>query len=132
MAKHLLSVLAFIAVSFSVQGLSHFVINKEYFAGISFMRNDPIMPMGFTTMIIQGLIMSLAVTRLAPSGGTVRDGVTVSLAFGLFLAVYIALTEPAKYAAPSISAWFMVEGLASTIQFVLFGFLLGLIHHKLT
>ncbi len=132
MTKHILSIFAFMVVSFAVQGLSHFVINKDHFASIEFMRSDPVIPLGLLVMVIQGLIMTLALTRYAPKGVTIHDGVTLSLAFGLFLATYIAIVEPSKYAVPSIYAWFMVEGIASLIQFVVYGVLLGLIHQKMS
>ena len=123
-----LTVLAFMVISFAVQGLSHFVINAEHFASISFARPDPILPMGLTAMIIQALILSFVMTRLWPDGASFRQGVSVSVCFGLFLGSYIVLAEPAKYAAPSIPSWMMVEATASFIQFSVFGVLLGLIH----
>jgi hypothetical protein len=130
MTKHLISVLAFMGVTFGVQGVSHFLLNKDHFAEIGFLRESPIMPLGFAVMIIEGLILSLALTRLAPTAPSLRDAMMVSLAFGLFLGSYIALTEPAKYAVPSILDWIKVEATASTIQFGVFGVLLGLIHRK--
>ena len=130
MTKHLISVLAFMGVTFGVQGVSHFLLNKDHFAEIGFLRESPIMPLGFAVMIIEGLILSLALTRLAPTAPSLRDAIMVSLAFGLFLGSYIALTEPAKYAVPSILDWIKVEATASTIQFGVFGVLLGLIHRK--
>lgn len=130
MTKHLLSVFAFIVVSFAVQGLNHFVVNKSYYEMIDFARAEPVLPLGILAMVIQGLILSFAMTRIVTSGSVRRNGFLVSLSFGLFLASYIALAEPAKYVAPSITLWFFTEGLVSTIQFVLFGFVLGFIHKK--
>lgn len=130
MIKHILSVLAFMVVSFAVQGLNHFVINKSHYEKIDFARTEPVLALGFITMIIQGLILSFAMTKIVSTGSLVRDGLLVSLSFGLFLASYIALAEPAKYAAPSISSWFVTEGLVSTIQFLIFGLVLGFIHRK--
>lgn len=130
MQKAILTVLAFIIVSFGVQGLSHFVINVDHFATITFMRTDPVLPMGFAAMIIEALIFSFVMSRLWPDGATIRHGFAVSACFGLFLASYIVLAEPAKYAAPSIRAWVMVEGIASLIQFGVFGVLLGLIYRN--
>ncbi len=130
MTKHLLSVLAFIVVSFGVQGLNHFVINQAHYENIDFARAEPVMALGFLAMIIQGLILTFAMTRIVSTGNRLQDGLLVSISFGLFLAVYIALAEPAKYAAPSIPSWFMTEGLASTIQFLIYGVAIGLIHRK--
>ncbi|WIY25492.1 hypothetical protein [Parasedimentitalea psychrophila] len=131
MTKHLISVLAFMAVTFAVQGSSHFLLNKDHFAAVGFLRGSPIMLMGFSVMIIQGLILSLALSRLAPTVPTLRDAITISLGFGLFLASYIVLTEPAKYAVPSILDWIKIEATASAVQFGVFGILLGWIHRKI-
>lgn len=131
MIKHLVSVLAFMLVTFGVQGLSHFVINKDHFAGISFARPDPILPLGFLAMIIQGIILSVTLVAWREADVRVIDGVLVSATFGLFLASYIAFAEPAKYAAPSVPAWVLIEGTASIVQFAIFGVLLGIIHTQL-
>lgn len=130
MKKLAMTVAAFIIVTFGVQGLSHFVINVEHFAAIDFMRPQPVLPLGFAVMIIQALILGLAMTRLWPNGATIKQGLSVSACFGLFLGSYIVLAEPAKYAAPSIPAWMFVEGVASFTQFTVFGLLLGLIYRK--
>lgn len=132
MTKHLLSILAFMAVSFAVQGGSHFAVNTDHYAGIDFMRAAPIMPMGLLAMVTQGVILTLALSRMAGAKATIKDGLMVSLAFGLFLASYIVLASPAKYAVPSIAAWMGVEGASSAIQFTVFGILLGFIHQKLS
>lgn len=130
--KHFLSVLAFMITSFGVQGTSHFAINKDHYAGVEFMRAEPIIPLGILTMIIQGLVLTFALARLAPTRPTIQDGVTVSIAFGLFLASYIVLVEPSKFTVPSTPKWMIVEGLASLIQFAIFGLALGAIHKKWT
>ena len=130
MVKHILAIAAFMVVSFGVQGMSHFVINVEHFANIGFLRPNPIIPMGLAAMVIEGFVMSVALQRLIPEGATVRHGLAVSAAFGLFLASYIVLAEPAKYAVPSIPSWLAIETFASFVQFSVFGLLLGLIHRK--
>ncbi len=130
MMKHTLSILAFMVITFAVQGLNHFVLNADHYAGITFARPEPVMALGFLTMIVQGTILTLALARIAPAKPTLKDALTVSLGFGLFLGFYIAVTEPAKYAAPSISAWMITEGLASATQFLLFGLMLAWIHRR--
>lgn len=130
MKRPILTVLAFMVVSFGVQGISHFVINADHFATITFMRPDPVLPMGFAAMIIEALIFSFVMSRLWPDGATMRQALVVSACFGGFLASYIVLAEPAKYAAPSIPAWVVVESIASFVQFAVFGVLLGLIYRR--
>ena len=129
--KHVLTVLGYMLVSFGVQGVSHFVINQDHYAAVSYARPEPIVPMGLAVMALQGLILSVALSKLAPQGATIRDGLKVSLAFGLFLLGYIAIAEPAKYLVPSIAQWIVVEASAGLLQFTLAGLLIGLIHQKL-
>ncbi len=81
-------------------------------------------------MIIQALILSFALSIYSMGAVTLRKSMEVSLSFGLFLAAYIVLAEPAKYVAPSIQKWIIVEAGASTLQFVLFGFAFWFIHRR--
>lgn len=106
------------------------MINVDHFATVTFMRADPILPLGLAAMVLQALVMSFTLSRHKPEGASLRDGVLVSVAFGLFLAAYIVLVEPSKYAVPSITTWMTVESAASSVQFILFGFLLGWIHRS--
>lgn len=122
-----LGILAYIVASFVVQALSHFVINKEHFAGITFMRAEPIMALGIFTMLIQGTILTYFYRLIPKAGHQILHGLKYGLLMGVFLVSYIALVEPSKYTAPSISSWILVEGLAGLIQFSLFGVVLGII-----
>lgn len=128
MKRHALTLLAFIAVTFAVQATSHFVINTGHYATIPFMRADVVFLLGFLAMIVQGVALSYLYARLPGSGRPAIDGLKFGLIAGSILASYIAFAEPAKYAAPSIPAWIVTEGLVSLTQFSVFGVLLGLIH----
>lgn len=130
MAKHLLSILGFMVVSFAAQGLSHFAINAEHFASVSFMRVDPIIPLGLLVMVLQGGLLSLALQAWRGDSAMVVDGFLVSCVFGAFLVSYIAIVEPSKYMVPSILGWFQVEAVVGLAQFAIFGFVLGVIHSR--
>ncbi|QBY01907.1 hypothetical protein E2K80_15200 [Rhodophyticola sp. CCM32] len=131
MLQHVLSVVAFMIVSFAAQGLSHFVINKDHFASVSFMRPDPVIPLGLLVIVFQGALLSMALHVWKGDGVRVADGILVSLIFGAFLVSYIAIVEPSKYLVPSIGAWVRVELLVGFAQFAIFGVILGWIHQKL-
>jgi len=126
----ILGMLAFVFVSFLVQALSHFVINKEHFAAIDFMRKEPIMAFGVTTMFIQGIILTYIYLLISKKGNSIAFALKYGLLMGAFLVSYIALVEPSKYAAPSITSWILVEGISGLVQFSLFGLLLGIISKK--
>ena len=124
----LLTVLAYISATFAVQALSHFVVNVEHYKSITIMRAQPVFALGIASMLIQGTIFALLFPAFNRSGSPIRNAILFSWAFGLFLASYIALAEPAKYKISSIATWSGVEALAAAIQFTFFGVLLGLIH----
>ena len=128
MKQHALSVLAFVAVTFAVQAMSHFVVNTWHYTSVSFVRADPIFPMGFLAMIIQGSALTYLYVRMQQTGRAARDGLKFGLIAGAFFVSFQALVEPARYVVPSIPAWIAVEGLAGLVQFSIYGVLLGLIH----
>lgn len=122
----LIGTISFIGVSFLVQGLSHFSVNSAHYASIPFMREEPLMFLGLTTMLIQGIVLStlyIQWARMKPNGKWA--GIPFSLLMGTFLVTYIALVEEDKYEVPNISQWILVESAAGLVQFGLFGILLS-------
>ena len=131
-ASTVLTVVAYIIVTFGVQGFSHFVLNADHYAGISIMRTEPIIPLGLGSMVIQGLIFAWLFPTFNHGAHSIRNAVVFSCAIGGFLASYIVLAEAGKYSIPSIGSWIAVEGSAALVQFLLFGVFLGLIHRNNT
>ena len=127
-----LTVLAYVASTLGVQGTSHFALNKDYYAAIPIMRQEPIVAMGITSMIIQGLIFAWLFPVFLRPASPVKSGVAFSLTIGAFLASYIVLGEVGKYAVPSVSSWIGVELSAALVQYAVFGVLLGLLHRRST
>ena len=130
MKKFIFTILTFIGVSFVIQALSHFVINTDHYASVSFMREPQIIPLGILTMVIQGAILAYLYPLFYRGESTVKEGLKFGLVMGVFLVSYIALVEPAKYIAPSVILWIAVEGIVGIVQFSIFGMLIGLIHGR--
>jgi hypothetical protein len=128
--KTVLGTVAYVVISFIAQALNHFVVNKAHYASIPFMRAEPIMALGIFTMILQGVILSYVFLTLHKAGATKPEGLNYGLLMGLFLGSYIALVEPSKYMAPSVSSWIAVEGMTSLLQFGIFGVVLAVINNK--
>ena len=124
----LLTVLAYIAATFAVQATSHFALNADHYRSISVMRTEPVFVLGFTSMLIQGLLFAVLFPVFDRDRKAMRNGIAFSWAMGLFLTSYITLAEAGKYAVPSLASWIGVEAGAAAAQFTLFGTLLGLIH----
>lgn len=125
-----LTVIAYVAATFGVQGTSHFAVNADHYASIPIMRAEPVVAMGLTSMLIQGSLFALLFPVYQRGAGSIWSGVRFSWMLGGFLASYIVLGEAGKYAIPSIPAWVAVEGVAAFVQYTLFGVMLGLIHRR--
>lgn len=125
-AKNLMiGAISYIIASFLIQALSHFVINAEHYASITFMRVEPIIYFGLLTMLIQGIVLTILYLKWADNNFNIRQGLKFSLLIGLFFVSYLALVEPGKYNVIKISQWILVEGIAGLFQFIIFGILLG-------
>ncbi len=124
----LLTALAYVAATFAVQATSHFALNADHYRSIPILRAEPLFVLGFSSMLIQGLLFGLLFPVFDSDRRPIRNGLVFSWAMGLFLASYIALAEAGKYMVPSLASWIGVEAGAAAAQFTLFGVLLGLIH----
>lgn len=121
----MIGVISYMIASFLIQALSHFVINLEHYASITFMRVEPLMYFGLLTMLIQGIVLTVLYLKWANNSFNIKQGLKFSLLIGLFFVSYLALVEPDKYNVINISEWILVEGIAGLFQFTIFGVLLG-------
>jgi hypothetical protein len=128
MKQHIFAVLGYIVATFLTQATSHFLLFKEHYAAVSYMKGEPIFALGFASMIIQGIIISVVFANSRFSGKTILDALKLTWLFGAFLVSYIGLAEAAKYTVPNTLSWIGVEFLAGAIQFTLAGILLWLAH----
>ena len=131
MKNIIVGTLLYIVISFLAQSISHFIINADHYATISFMRAQPIFIMGFLTMIMQGIVLSYLFLIYTKNEFTLKKGLFYGLIMAIFFVSYPALVEPAKYQVPSISSWILVEASVGLLQFSLFGLLLSIAFQKL-
>lgn len=126
MKHHLLSVLGYVFATFATQATSHFAVNAAHYAAVAHIKPDPIVPLGFLSMLIQGSVLSLvyARSRFAESG--IKGALALSWMLGAFLVSYIALAEAGKYSVPDVGSWIAVEIIVGFLQFTLVGVLMGL------
>lgn len=128
MKRHFLTVLGYVIATFATQATSHFTINAAHYAAVAHIKPDPIIPLGFLSMLIQGMVLSLVYTNSYFREDGVKGAVLLSWMFGAFLVSYIALAEAGKYSVPDVGSWIIVETIVGFAQFSLVGLLLGLAH----
>jgi len=128
--KYLIGTSLFVIVTFITQSTSHFLVNLDHYALVSFTRKEVIFPLGFLTMILQGTVLSYLFNLYCKNTYNTKKGFLFGLLMSALFVSYPAFTEPAKYLVPNIRSWIFVEGSVGLIQFCTFGILLALIHKK--
>lgn len=109
----------------------HFVFFKEMYESFGiYNRADPIMPLGFLSMILQGLVMSYLFPRFFKGGSPLGEGLKFGLAMGVFLFSVSTIANAAKIEVHSMSTWFLIQAIFHLIQFASTGLLIGFIHSR--
>jgi hypothetical protein len=123
---------AYLVPTFPVAYVWHLVLFAPAYDALGIYRPDPIIPFGFASMVIQGIIFSWAYPRLFPGRGStiVRPG----LAYGLGLAVlswsFTTLAVAAKNIMASVPLYAELETAFTLLQFAIVGPLIALAHRN--
>ena len=127
-----LGVAAYLVPTFPIAYVWHLVLFAPTYDALGIYRPDPIIPFGFASMVIQGIIFSWAYPRLYPgrSSAIFRPG----LAYGLALAVlswsFTTLAVAAKNVMSSVPLYLVLETGFTLLQFAIVGPLIALAHRN--
>lgn len=130
MSRHLWSVLAYVLATFLTQAGSHFGVNAEHYRAVTYLRGEPIFPLGVLAMLLQGIALSYLYSLVPVRRGPLLHAIGFAWLSGVILVSYIALAEAAKYRVPAIGPWIAVEASSGFVQFTVYGLLLGLIQRR--
>lgn len=124
--------LAYLTVTFPVAYVWHLVLFDDLYRKLAiFSRiDDPIIPLGFASMLIQGAILAYVYPRLSRRQNPAVDGIKFGILMGLLLGSVAVLAEAAKQNVTSLSTWLLLESAYYLIQFALSGLAIGLVYGK--
>ncbi len=127
-----LGVAAYLVPTFPIAFVWHLVLFAPAYEALGIYRSDPIIPFGFASMVIQGVIFSWAYPRLFPGRGRTIFG--AGLAYGLALAVlswsFTTLAVAAKNIVGSVPIYLLLETGFTLLQFAIVGPLIALAHRN--
>jgi hypothetical protein len=132
MSSFWLGLAAYLLPTFPIAYVWHLVTFAPTYDALGIYRPDPIIPFGFASMVIQGIIFSWAYPRLFPGrgGAILRPG----LAYGFALAVlswsFTTLAVAAKNIMSSVPTYLLLETGFTLLQFAIVGPLIALAHRK--
>jgi hypothetical protein len=129
--KFTLTALAYIVPTMLLGYVWHLVIFKDLYDNLGiYNRTQPIIPLGFFSMIIQGLIIAYLYSYYAASGSTVGKAIAFSLIIGLFLFSVSTLANAAKIQVTSMTKWFLIQAAFHLLQFVIAGVLIATVNRR--
>jgi hypothetical protein len=88
-------------------------------------RKEPIIPLGLTSMLIQGFIIAYLYPFYRNGENSIRNAVEFCLLMGLFLFSVSTLANAAKIEVASMQTWLLIQAAFHFIQFLVAGVLIG-------
>jgi hypothetical protein len=130
--KFWLGLIAYVVPSFPLAFAWHLKTFAANYAALELLRADPILPMGFATMLIQGALFSWAYPRLFDTSRTAWLGSAAKAFafFGLLAWSYAVLAVAAKIDMNSVPDFLALETGWTVLQFAVTMPLLALVHRK--
>jgi hypothetical protein len=109
----------------------HFVLFKDLYHSFGiYNRADPIVPLGFLSMIIQGIVMAYLYPRYYKGGSHYKEALKFSLLMGVFLFSVSTLANAAKIEVSPMSTWLGIQAVFHLIQFAAAGIAFGFVFSK--
>ena len=126
------AVLGYSVITLILGMVWHFVWFHDLYHQLGiYNRQEPIIPLGMLSMLIQGLALAYLYPFFYKGGHPVAQGITYGLLMGLYLYSVSTLANAAKMMVASMPVWFGIQALFHTIQFVLAGAVIGLAYGRL-
>ena len=131
MKKYIFATLAFIIAGFIIAFVWHLVIFKSVYDSLKIYTIEPIIPLGFTSFILEGLAFVYLFQFFRRGKKPLQEGLIFGLlAFGVLMGGVGALAEGAKHATTSLSTWLVLETSFFLITGAILGAIVGLIYGK--
>lgn len=126
-----LMVIAYIVLTFVIAASWHLVLFKDVYAELAiFTRQEPLIPLGVTSIIMQALVLAYLYSRFFTGGSPLKEGLKFGLLIGVLMASIAVFAEAGKQQVSSLTTWLAFESMYYLLQFGLTGVVLALIYEK--
>lgn len=110
----------------------HFVLFEDLYESLGIYNlEEPIIPLGFTSMIIQGLILAYIFPYYSGEERSIGASLGFNLIMGLFLFSVSTLANGAKIKVTSMQSWLLIQAAFTIIQFSISGILMWILTRRL-
>jgi hypothetical protein len=127
-----LGVAAYLLPTFPIAYVWHLVVFAPAYDALGIYRPDPIIPFGFASMLIQGVIFSWAYPRLFPGRGDAiwRPGLIYGAGLAILSWSFTTLAVAAKNIMGSVPTYVELETAFTLLQFAVVGPSIALAHRN--
>lgn len=129
--KFILTSLAYIIPTMLLGYSWHLIFFKGLYDSLGiYNRAEPIIPLGFFSMIIQGIIIAYLYPSYKKNSNSKFSALKFSLIMGLFLFSVSTLANGAKIQITSMQNWLQIQIALHLLQFTIAGIFIGLVNRK--
>lgn len=110
----------------------HLLLFKQTYIDLKIFTRieDPVIPLGLSAMVIQGIILAYVYPLVSRRSRPVVDGLRFGVLVGVFLATSAVLAEAGKNYVASLGTWLVLETSYYLLQFMLSGLAIGLVYGR--
>jgi hypothetical protein len=126
--KIILGALSYTIATFALAVTWHVLMFEDRYRSFGYFEGDPSFVIGFISILLQGMILSLIYPLVQLAGSGILRGIKFSLLMGLFFWTSHVLAFIAKQPVRNIGLFVTMETVYLALQFGLFGVLIGLIY----
>jgi len=126
--KIMLSTMAYTIGTFVLAVVWHVALFETLYRGFGYFEGEPDFSLGLLTIVIQGFVLSLLFPLVRLGGPPLFRGLKFALLLGVFFWTSHVLAFIAKQSVPDALSFAVIESVYLTLQFGLFGLLLGAIY----
>ena len=128
MIKILLSAAGYVVIVFPLAVAWHLALFQDQYQSFGYFEGEPNVPIGFASVVIQGLVLSAIYPLFQPSSTGFARAYLFAGLVGLFLWTSHVLGFVAKQEVPNAVGFVLMETGYLMVQFGLFALVLGLIY----
>jgi hypothetical protein len=117
--------LAYLVPTFILGYFWHLKLFAQYYGDLGIYRPDIIVPFGFLSMTLQGLMLAIVYPRLVARPWGVAEALRFAAAAALLSWTFTTLAVAAKHPMTSVGRFVLIETAFTLVQFLLVGPLLA-------
>jgi len=130
--KIILATVAYVLITMAIAYPWHMMLFHDLYEGMgAYTRPEPSIPLGMSSMLVQGLVIAYLYPFFYQGGNPVIQGIRFSVIIGAIVYSVMGFAMAAKIDINPISAYLLYNLAFQLIQFVCTGAVLGLIYGKL-